>query len=162
MDTQIFRDTLSQFATGVTVVISGSRSARRGMTVNSFTSVSLVPPLVLFCADNRSETLHAIRESQRFTVSVLSEQQEDISRGFAELGPQDHLFNQLNTTPGINDIPYLSDGLAFLDCSVQNIVPAGDHHVIVGHVDKLGRLKSGTPLIYFGHHYYRPVTSPPD
>ncbi len=161
MDTQTFRDTLAQFATGVTVVISGTGSSHQGMTVNSFTSVSLVPPLILFCADNRAVTLRAVKQSHRFTVSILCEEQEDLSRRFAELGPQGDLFAQIRTAPATKGIPYLFDSLGYLDCAVHNIIPAGDHHIVVGHVERLGRLSHGYPLIYFRHRYYRPVTSPP-
>lgn len=161
MDTQIFRETLAHFATGVTVVISRTAELTHGMTVNSFTSVSLDPPLILFCADNRSDTLQVVQKSWRFTVSVLSDQQEDLSRRFAMVGPQDDIFRQTACQSGIDGIPYLADGLAFFDCGVHDMVPAGDHHIIIGHVDRLGLLRPGRPLMFFQSHYYRPVTLPP-
>lgn len=153
LDNETFRETLGQFATGVAVVISGIPGCFRGMTINSLTSVSLMPPLVLFCADNQAETFEALKQSQRFTLSVLSAQQEQLSRQFALLGPQEELFNRVNAHRGTGDIPYLADSLAFLDCSVQNIVAAGDHHIIVGHVDQGGRLNNQPPLLYFQSQY---------
>lgn len=162
MDSQTFRQTLAQFATGVAVVISGNGALVHGMTVNSFTSVSLVPPLILFCADNRADTFQAILIARRFTVSILSDEQEDLSRRFAVIGPQHELFAQTPWQPGIDAIPYLTESLAYLDCAVHDIIPAGDHHIIIGQVDKLALLKSGRPLLYYQSDYYRPVTLPPD
>lgn len=162
MDSHIFRETLAQFATGVTVVISGTPGAIHGMTVNSFTSVSLDPPLVLLCADNRSDTYRAIKQSQRFTVSILSDQQESVSQQFALIGPQDELFAQIACASGIGGVPYLLNSLGYLDCAVQDIIPAGDHHIILGHVDHLARLTPGYPLLYFKSQYYYLGTSPPD
>ena len=162
MDTQSFRQTLAQFATGVTVVISGTGDLIHGMTVNSFTSVSLVPPLILFCAENRADTFQAILAVRRFTVSILSDQQEELSRRFALIGPQHELFQQTPCQSGIAAIPYLSESLAYLDCAVYDIVAAGDHHIVVGQVDQLALLKSGRPLLYYQSDYYRPVPLPPD
>lgn len=162
MDSQTFRATLAQFATGVTVVISGLNGAVHGMTVNSFCSVSLEPPLVLFCADNRSDTLLAVIQSRRFTVSILSDQHEHLSHRLALLGPQTDIFDTSPWGQGLEGIPFLKDGLAYLDCSVDNIVPAGDHHIIVGRVDHLARLKPGRPLLYYQSQYYHPATSQPD
>ncbi len=153
MDSEIFRESLAQYATGVAVVISGAPGCYRGMTVNSFTSVSLAPPLVLFCADNQAETFQSIKQSQRFTLSILSVYQEELSQQFSLLGPQEKLFAGITTGLGINDIPYVADGLAFLDCTVHNMIRAGDHHIIVGHVDQLGRLQDHPPLIYFQSQY---------
>lgn len=158
MDSKSFRQALGQFATGVTVVISRyDDGALHGMTVNSFTSVSLNPPLVLFCADNRSDTFKALSVSRRFTVSMLTDKQETLSRRFAVTGPQDALFQSLACQPGIDDIPYLADALAFLDCAVENIIPAGDHHLVLARVDELGLLSPGHPLIYFQSGYH-PLT----
>jgi 3-hydroxy-9,10-secoandrosta-1,3,5(10)-triene-9,17-dione monooxygenase reductase component len=162
LDSQTFRQTLAQFATGVTVVISGAGASLHGMTVNSFTSVSLVPPLILFCAENRADTFQAILAVQRFTVSILSDQQEELSRRFARLGPQEELFRQTPCQPGIDAIPYLADSLAYLDCAVHDIIPAGDHHIVVGQVNNLARLKSGRPLLYYQSDYYRLISLPPD
>ncbi len=162
MDSQTFRDVLAQFVTGITVVISGIPGAIRGMTVNSFTSVSLHPPLVLFCADNRADTFSAVMSSHRFTVSILSEQQEAVSQRFALIGPQDTLYSTLNCGMGLGGIPYLKDSLAYLDCAVDDVVQAGDHHIIVGLVEHLELLNPGRPLMYFQSQYYHPGTLPPD
>lgn len=156
MDAQIFRHTLAQFATGITVVISRlDESTLHGMTVNSFTSVSLTPPLILFCADNQSETLRAVQYAHRFTVSFLAAHQRSLSEQFALLGPQNELMAKTPLSEGIDGIPYLRESLAFLDCKVESIVPAGDHHIILGHVDNLGILAPGDPLLYYASHYYR-------
>ena len=156
MDSHLFRETLAQFATGIAVVISGSHDAFHGMTVNSFTSVSLNPPLVLFCADNSARTFEVVQCSGLFTVSILAEDQEELSRRFALRSPQAALFASIPTRIGIHHIPYLRDGLAYCDCTVQTISPAGDHHIVVGHVDRLARLNAGRPLLYFQSHYYHP------
>lgn len=161
MDTKSFRDTLGQFATGITVVISGTGGTHyHGMTVNSFTSVSIQPPLVLFCADSRSETFKAVEASGRFTVSMLNEDHQALSERFAVKGPQTALFHSLNLRWGQDHIPYLADGLAFLDCALDRIIPAGDHFLVLGRVNAFDRLRPGRPLLYYQSHYQHLEASP--
>ena len=163
MDTKNFRDVLAQFATGVTIVVTRTAEGTlHGMTVNSFTSVSLEPPLVLFCADNHSETIRAVRSCRRFTVSMLREEQEELSRRFAMLGPQTDAFAGARFVEGRGGLPYLADGLGYVDASVTDMIPAGDHHIILGRVEDLGVLSPGQPLLFYSSQYYRPVTLPPD
>lgn len=163
LDTTNFRNVLAQFATGVTVVVTRTaQGTLHGMTVNSFTSVSLDPPLVLFCADNNSETIRAVQSCRRFTVSILKDEQEDLSRRFAMLGPQTDAFASTRFLEGRGGLPYLADSLAYIDASVDDIIPAGDHHIILGRVEDLGVLASGQPLLFYSSQYYRPVTLPRD
>ncbi len=135
-------------------------SQYHGMTVNSFTSVSIEPPLVLICADNRSETFKAVEASGRFTVSILSEDHQALSQQFAIKGPQAALFQSLNLHWGADHIPYLADGLAFLDCALDRIIPAGDHFLVLGRVTAFGRLHPGRPLLYYQSHYHHLEASP--
>lgn len=153
MDNNDFRQTLAQFATGVTIIISRFHDTLHGMTVNAFTSVSLHPPLILFCADNQSDTLAAVQETERFTVSILGQHQETVSRRFAQKGPQHDLFQQLSLSWGSLGLPYLADSLAYLECTVEQLSPAGDHHIVLGRVHHLGALTHEDPLLYFRHHY---------
>ena len=163
LDTQDFRDVLAQFATGVAVVVTRTAEGTlHGMTVNSFASVSLEPPLVLFCADNKSETIRALRSCRRFTVSMLHEEQEDLSRRFAMLGPQTDAFAAARFVVGRGGLPYLADSLAYVDARVEDLIPAGDHHIVLGRVEDLGVLATGQPLLFYASQYYRPVTLPPD
>lgn len=145
---------MGHFATGITVVVTQLDSGFHGMTVNSFTSVSLQPPLVLFCVDNKSQTLAALKTSPRFTVSILSASQEKIGRQFAKLGPQAELFKSLPVKRTSNGLLVLSQGLAYLSGQMTSLIPAGDHHIILGEVDELGTLDAEAPaLLYFKGTY---------
>ncbi|MCY0878337.1 MAG: flavin reductase family protein [Firmicutes bacterium] len=161
MNLRAFRDTLALYATGVTVVLSRYGLATHGMTVNSFTSVSLRPPLVLFCADNRADTLKTVQQAGYYTVSILGEEHAWISQRFAVAGPQEDLLAEVRLGQGpASGVPYLSDALAFLECRVTDVIPAGDHHIVVGEVEHLGRLNPHRPLIYFDHRYRRLTPEP--
>lgn len=160
LDSHGFRHALGQFATGIAVVFVVGPGGPHGMTINSFTSVSLHPPLILFCVDVRARTRTLIRGGSRFTVSILSQEQEAVSRLFADPATPDHLIRQLPTRSGIDGLPILSEALAYLDCSLENLYPAGDHDIVVGRVDDFGILRPGPPLLYFGGQYRRLI--PPD
>lgn len=163
VDVGTFRDTLAQYATGVTIVLSRYGPITHGMTVNSFTSVSLNPPMVLFCAENQADTLRTIQQAGYFTVSILSDQHAWLSQRFAVAGSHAELLSHLKLGQSpTGGVPFLQDALAYLECRVQNLIPAGDHHIILGLVEHLGRLREGTPLIYFDHRYRQLAPAPAD
>lgn len=144
------RRAMGRFATGVAVVTTSSAGTPVGMTVNSLTSVSLVPPLILVCLAAGARTTEAVVEEGLFAVSILSSRQEPIARRFAVPG-EDH-FAGLPPTYGIHEVPVVPDALAHLECAVERSLDAGDHVVVLGLVRRTcGR--AGGPLVFLGGHF---------
>lgn len=147
-----FREAMGHFATGVTVVTAVDRAGGFvGLTVNSFTSVSLDPPLVLVCVDRESETLPILREAGAFAVSVLRRGDEAIARRFSG-DARAGRFEELAVRPTASGAPVLRDALAWFDCAVHGETAAGDHVVIFGAV-RDGGGAPGDPLVFFRGGY---------
>jgi flavin reductase (DIM6/NTAB) family NADH-FMN oxidoreductase RutF len=141
-----FRKALSQFASGITVVTTRETDGRPlGLTVSAFCSVSLEPPLVLACVDNRSVTRAGFQTSGVFGVSVLAEGQEAVSRRFA--GPGIHRFVGLEVATGAMGVALIPGALTHLVCRIAWAHPAGDHTIYVGEVLSLA-VHPGRPLLY--------------
>jgi len=148
-----FRRALAQFASGVTAVTTRDGSGRPlGLTVTAFSSVSLEPPLVLICVDERSETHAGFRDSGLFGVSVLAEGQEEISRRFAGSGPAK--FETTELVAGSTGVPLVAGALAYLECRVVAAHAAGDHTIYVGEIVVL-TAREGRPLVYNQGRYRR-------
>ena len=147
-----FRRGLGQFGSGVTVVTTHSSSGRAfGLTVSSFCSVSLDPPLVLVCIHNRSEAHAGFADSGVFAVSVLAEGQEEESRHFSSAGPDKVDGSYPRGRQGAALVP---GALAHIECRVVATHVAGDHHVYVGEVLNVSA-RPGRPLMYHGGRYHR-------
>src|ERR1051326_7103139 len=142
-----FRQVMGNFATGITVVTTRDNAGRPyGLTVNSFTSVSLDPILVLVCLDNRLSGLQAFKNSKHFGVSILSEHQEDVSRIFAKKDaerPADIYFD------GQLGLPLLRNSIAVMECETVNVYEGGDHQIFLGEVKAVELLQTDHPLLYF-------------
>jgi flavin reductase (DIM6/NTAB) family NADH-FMN oxidoreductase RutF len=130
---------MGRFATGVTVVTTRSDKGLSGLTVNSFCSVSLDPPLVLVCVDLTSNTLSYIRESAAFAVNILTNQQEDFSRCFATSTEERYTyFCHASFHVAATGSPILDGTLAFIDTRVVAEYPGGDHVIFLGQVEAMG------------------------
>lgn len=151
-----FRSVLGNFATGVTVVTATEGREPVGMAANSFTSVSLDPPLVLFCAAKSSTTWPRIQRARAFTVNILSEHQEDVSRLFATRGAD--RFGSVGWHRSEGGSPVLDDVLAYLDCVIDSEHEAGDHVIVVGRVLDLGLSAAAGPLLFHRGAYGRLLT----
>lgn len=148
---QQFRRVCAKFATGITVVTVLNASGQPdGMTVNSFTSVSLSPPLVLFCVDFRTRLLEHLDPGKRVGINVLREDQKELSMRFAMAGSD--RFGGISWSRGETGVPVLHDVLAVLECEIQQVVEAGDHAVMICHVQHAS-WSDGPPLIYFNSSY---------
>jgi flavin reductase (DIM6/NTAB) family NADH-FMN oxidoreductase RutF len=148
-----FRRALGQFASGVTVVTTRDASGRPlGLTVSAFCSVSLHPPLVLVCIDHRSEANAGMRESGLFAVSVLAEDQEDVSRRFAATGRAK--VEGFPFLAGRLGLPLVPGALAHVECRVRSFHDEGDHAVWVGEVRALAA-HPGRPLLHHAGAYGR-------
>jgi len=147
------RGSLARFATGVTVVTCCDRDGTPcGITVNSFSSVSLSPPLVLWSIADTCTSLDAFLAADRFSIHVLRDTQLDLSEHFAR---SDHtLFDGVEYRIGEHGVPLLPDPLARFDCRTWQIYAGGDHRIIVGEVvaHQHGR---GDPLLYYQSAYRR-------
>jgi flavin reductase (DIM6/NTAB) family NADH-FMN oxidoreductase RutF len=151
-DSKKQRKIMGRFATGVTVVTTGGKAGKHGLTANAVASLSLDPPLVLVAVDKRSATLEYLRQNRCFAINILRIDQEDISRQFATTGPKD--FSELNTKTAATGAPILADCLAYLDCRVVDVFPGGDHEIFVGEI-AVGEYHGGEPLLYFAGSYRR-------
>ncbi len=141
----------AQFTTGVAVTtVLDSAGAPHGMTVNSFTSVSLQPPLVLVCIDRKARILEHFLNSDLFAINILRENQESLSRRFAQ--EYEDRFGSVEWYPGETRMPLIPGALATLECSVFQRLESGDHTVVIGEVVSAIR-HEGRPLIYFSSSY---------
>jgi flavin reductase (DIM6/NTAB) family NADH-FMN oxidoreductase RutF len=151
IDSHSFRRACSKFATGVTIAaVIAPDGMPHGLTVSSFTSVSLVPPMLLICIDHKTKVLEYFRLSPSFGISVLSEQQQETSNRFAARGE-----NRFHKTPwhaGKSGAPLIDGALATFDCEVEQIVEAGDHAIFIARVRAVA-FDDGQPLLYFGSSY---------
>ena len=150
-DEASFRTVLGHFATGVTIITAMDADTPIGVSANAFTSVSLDPPLVLFCASKDSSTWPKIEAHGQFAVNILSEQQEDVCRVFATRGTD--RFSRIGWRPSTNGSPLLHDALAFADCTIEAIYPGGDHVIVLGRVHELGVLSDDGPLLFYRGGY---------
>lgn len=153
-DEHDFRHVMGHFATGVAVVTSREADGTfRGLTANSFASVSLSPPLVLVCLDRRSVTHASVVETGAFAVSVLSAGHERLARRFSG-GKRSERFTDLGVRKERTGSPVIDEALAWLDCRVHQVHPAGDHSIVVGEVLACGA-GAGDPLLFYGGGYAR-------
>ncbi len=152
VDTRALRDALGSFATGVTVVTTRDAEARpRGFTANSFTSVSLDPPLVLVCIAKTAASLESFLAAPSFGISVLGEGQREVSGLFASREPDK--FAKCGWFEGRGGVPLVSGALAHFVCDRERTADAGDHVILIGRVRDFGRAE-GKPLGYFRGNYF--------
>lgn len=148
-----FRDVLGRFCTGVTVVTSMSDGQPVGMTCQSFTSVSLDPPLVLFCPAKTSRAWPLMQRAGHFCVNLLSHDQLELSNGFASKGADK--FHGVTWRPSATGAPLLDGVLGWVDCTVYAVHEAGDHYVVIGRVMDLGVEEAPHPLLFYKGQYAR-------
>ncbi|MGE5720041.1 MAG: 3-hydroxy-9,10-secoandrosta-1,3,5(10)-triene-9,17-dione monooxygenase reductase subunit, partial [Nocardioidaceae bacterium] len=148
-----FRDVLGRFCTGVTVVTSMSNGQPVGMTCQSFSSVSLDPPLVLFCPAKSSRAWPQMQRAGFFCVNLLSHDQLDLSNGFAAKGTDK--FAGVSWRPSATGAPLLDGVLGWVDCTVYAVHEAGDHYVVIGRVMDLGVEDAPHPLLFYRGRYAR-------
>jgi flavin reductase (DIM6/NTAB) family NADH-FMN oxidoreductase RutF len=157
-DLRDFRGALGQFATGVTVVTTLGVDGRKvGMTANSFTSVSMEPPLVLWCPSKRAPSLADFEDSTHFAINILASDQHVLSRQFAT--PSTDKFAGAETSEGIAGIPLLDGAVATFQCRTVSRHDAGDHVIYVGEVEKYENA-GGDPLVFHGGKYHATASHP--
>jgi flavin reductase (DIM6/NTAB) family NADH-FMN oxidoreductase RutF len=146
-----FRSALGQFATGVAVITTRDQTGMDiGITVNSFSSVSLDPALILWSIGHDSKSLDVFAMHTRFAVNVLAAGQEDVARHFSTSAR-----NQFPSTPasglplrrGLGDVPLLGGCLSYFECRLDALLPGGDHTILVGQVERFASA-AGAPLLF--------------
>src|SRR5688572_26289353 len=147
-----FKRALSRRASGVAIVTAKSGEHIHGMTVSAFTEVSLDPPLVLVCADKKSNTLPLIREGGVFAINVLARDQQELSNRFAVKKDEDKRFVGLEFDVGRTGAPLLRGVAVNIDCRVVAEHEQGDHVVFIGRVEEV-RSFDREPLLYFRAAY---------
>jgi flavin reductase ActVB len=151
IEKQLFRQVCGRFASGITITtVLDAAGGAHGLTANSFTSVSLSPPLVLVCVDHRAKILEYFHHNPHFGINILSDRQRPLSERFAGSGYD--RFEGVEWHPGQTGVPLLPGALAALECSRVKAVPAGDHDILIGQVVH-AQYHDGEPLIYFASKY---------
>ena len=146
IDPRALRDVLGSFATGVCVVTSiGDEGRPVGMTINSFSSVSLDPPLILWSIGLNTPSRSAYQNHPSFVINIMGADTKDLSLHFAR--PSDDKFADVNWTPGYEGAPVLTDAMAVLECAVEQQIIAGDHEIFIGRVKRMSQ-KDGEPLLF--------------
>lgn len=147
-----FRDVLGSFASGVTVVTTISGGTPVGMTCQSFSSVSLDPPMVLFVPAKTSRAWPLMQRSGKFCVNFLGAEQADVSNTMASRGIDK--FAEVGWSPSESTGSPLIDGaLGYVDCAIHAVHEAGDHYVVIGRVLDLAQRDAKEPLLFFQGHY---------
>ncbi len=147
---RFYRRLFGRFTTGVAVVLAEDADKVVGLTVNSLTSASLDPLLLLFCAHNQSQSAQTFLRSGRFSVNVLAAHQEDVARHFSSTRAREIRFNWVRGEGFV----WLAGSNAVFRCEVEATYPGGDHRIILGRVlDMLGPEECDRPLLYHEGHY---------
>ena len=151
IDNLEYRKALGQFVTGVTIVTTCEIDGTpRGFTANSFTSVSLDPPLILICIGDFNESSELFKKSKHFAVNILNENQMDISNLFSS--PTSKRFEKTQWIKGDLGSPIIKGSLAWFECKNHDQIRSGDHIILIGNV-KSFKKKSGRPLGYYSGNY---------
>lgn len=151
IDDVTFKLAMSHFASGVTVVTTEQEGEPFGMTVASFASLSLHPPLIVVCLEKTARTHDAVSATGVFGVSILTRTQEEISGRFASRKIEDK-FTGVDVTRGELGVPLIDGSICTLECRVTAALPGGDHTIFVGQVES-ATMGEGPPLLYFRSGY---------
>lgn len=151
MDLRAYRDALGCFPTGVAVVTANGVDAHFGITVNSFTSVSLDPPLVLWCMERHSRRHDIFAKAESFTVSILGTEHKDVSSRLAR--PGEHALDGIALIQTELGPPALADSLAIFECKTERKIEGGDHTILLGRVMRFSCPSGSAPLVYFRGKY---------
>jgi len=144
---QFLRDVCSEWATGIAIITgTDADGTNLGMAVNSFTSLSLDPPLVLFCPAHTSSTWPGIRDTGRFAVNILADWHAELARSFARSGGDKFVGVPLRSAD--DRLPAIDGAAARLVCEIESVYPGGDHDIVVGRVLRAEREREVDPLLF--------------
>ena len=145
-----FKKTLSTFATGITVVATKYNSILYGKTINSFSSLSLSPPLVLFSLDQKSSKLNIFKKCETITINILNKKQQLVSNNFAKKNPD---WNNIDYKSLKNGNPIIKNCVSNLDCKIIDKIKKGDHIIFICKVIQVLNNIQSKPLIYYNSKY---------
>ncbi|AAU03623.1 flavin reductase family protein [Rickettsia typhi] len=149
-----FKDAMSRFPQGVTIITANCNNKLFGFTASSFTSVSLKPSLILFCMNKNSCSINSFKKSDKFAVSILAENQIDISKHFAKSQP--NKFTKIDYKLGHKtDCPLINGATCHIECNKYASYNAGDHIIFIGEVINTAIKNNVKPLLYFHKSYTR-------
>jgi 3-hydroxy-9,10-secoandrosta-1,3,5(10)-triene-9,17-dione monooxygenase reductase component len=148
-----FRSTMGHVPTGVAVVTAMHDGLPAGLTVGSFTSASLDPPLVSFTVDRGARSWPSIQASGAFCVNVLADDQVELCRLFSSR--ETEKFRSVGWAPAASGSPVLEGVLAWIDCDIDRVLDAGDHHLVLGRVRELEVAREVRPLLFYRGGYGR-------
>ncbi len=146
LDQARFREALGHFATGITIVTANEQGVPVGFSCQSFSALSLDPPMVLLAPAKSSTSWPKIAQAGAFCVNILSQDQEALCRNFAISGGDK--FDGVAWTPGLTGAPVLKGSLAVIECTLGAIYEGGDHELVTGHVVAM-EVGTGMPLIFY-------------
>ena len=146
-----FKKTLSMFSTGITVVCVKNNNSIYGKTVNSFNSLSLSPPMVLFSLGNYSSSINQFSKAKFLSINILSSKQKKLSDNFASSEPK---LNMINFIEGKNKTSIIPGCIANLECKIIDKIKKGDHLIFVCKIIELQSDDKLKPLIYFNSKYF--------
>ena|SRR5690625_3679902 len=148
MDERLFRDAMGKFTTGITIVTINHNNQYTGMTVNAFMSISLHPKLIAISIDENAGLYNQLKNTKNFGISMLKEEQKDLSMIFARQKEQDREIEFIEQ----DGVPVIKNSLATLSCEVDQKIKVGDHLIIIAKVTDL-HIEDGSPILYFGGKY---------
>jgi flavin reductase (DIM6/NTAB) family NADH-FMN oxidoreductase RutF len=154
VDSDAFKAALGSWAAGVTVATTELNGLSYAITASSFSSLSLDPPLILVCIASSNTFVDMVRESKHFSISILATGQDDVSNGFARSGrePEPQLPN-VETLSMETGCPLITGAMAHLDCTLEELIPGGDHSIVVGRVQAAASDGEKEPLVYYRRDY---------
>lgn len=154
-DKRALRSAFGQFATGVTIITARTAEGQDiGITANSFSSVSLEPPLLLWSLALTSQSIDAFVAGFPFAITILSDEQEALARHFGRSGTDQFALLPQPATIEHNHhgVPLIRGGIATFECVVEQVVPAGDHNVLISRIERF-ETHAGAPLLFFGGRF---------
>lgn len=153
LDSRALRDALGRFATGVCIISTVTETGEAmGLTANSFASVSLDPPLVLWSLQNSSDVYATFSGPRYYAINVLAREHQEHSNRYAKKG--DHMLDPTHFTPGKFGSPIINDALVSFECELHAAHEGGDHLIIVGRVLDMRTREAGEPLLFYSGGYH--------
>lgn len=150
------KEVMRRWVSGVAILTTGSREVQHGMTVSSFTSVSVQPPLITVTMNNSTRTKQLVDETGYFAINLLSEGQQELADRFAGRTSEfDDRFQNLSLIYGECGVPLLLSAAAFLECRVVHQYPMPESTLYVGEVINAHKAENRPPLVYFNREYHR-------
>ena len=150
VNSNLFKLTMSKYATGVTIITIENKEKYFGKTVNSFAALSLKPPLILFSLDKKSSSLNIFKKSSFFGINILSKNQKKLSNYFSMKNP---LWKNTPFTLSKNNVPIINNCVANIDCKKIKLINQGDHIIFICKINTVKINEKKKPLIYLNSEY---------